>query len=140
MGKPVIFKTPGGEKMVVLALAEYEALVAGTDPSDDAADVEAYDEAMAKLEGGEERPLTPDEMTSFYARPGFLRGLRRAAGETQAGLAARAGIAQSFLSEIEAGRRNASPGTMRKIAAALSGPASPEPARGPLKAKRRRAR
>ena len=120
-----MFKTPSGEKMVVLALADYEALVAGADTAEDEADVAAFDAAMAKLNSGEERPLSPDEMAGFYARPGFLRGLRLAAGLTQAELAARAGIAQSFLSEIESGRRSASAEKVRRIARALPlGPAT----------------
>ncbi len=38
----MMFKTPNGEKMVLLALADYEALVAGND-TEDAAAIAAFD-------------------------------------------------------------------------------------------------
>ncbi|TDR88166.1 helix-turn-helix domain-containing protein [Enterovirga rhinocerotis] len=118
MGKPVMFKTPNGEKMVVLALADYEALLAANDP-EDAADVAAFDEAMAALDSGEDRRLTSEEMAAYYQRPGFLRGLRKGKGLTQRQVAEAAGIQQGFLSDVEAGRRNPSEDTLRKITAAL---------------------
>lgn len=121
MGKPVMFKTPSGEKMVVLALADYEQLVARADDPEDAADAAAFDEAMESLKSGKDRVLSPAEMEAYYARTGFLRGLRKGKGVTQVDLAAKAGLTQGLLSDIEAGRRNASPETIRKIAAALAG-------------------
>lgn len=118
MGKPVIFETPAGEKMVVLSLAEYETLVAGMDP-EDAADVAAFDEAMAKLQSGDDRPLSPRAMAAYTSRPGFLRGLRRGKGLTQIELAGLAGITQGYLSDIEAGRRKASAETIERITRVL---------------------
>ena len=44
---------------------------------------------------------------------------RKRAGLTQAALAQRAGIAQGFLSEIEAGRKHGDVQTLRKIADVL---------------------
>lgn len=118
MGKPVIFETPSGDQMVVLPLDEYEALVAGVDP-ESAADVAAFDAAMADLASGEDRKLSPEEMMTFYARPGFLRGLRKGRRMTQAAFAGMIGITQGFLSDLEAGRRKASPETLQRMAEAL---------------------
>ena len=78
MGKPVMFKTPLGEEMVLLSRADYDELLAAADP-EDASDVAAYDEAMARLERGEDRRLTTSEMEEYLTRPGYLRGLQKGA-------------------------------------------------------------
>jgi transcriptional regulator with XRE-family HTH domain len=50
-----------------------------------------------------------------------LRYERRAAGLTQAELAERSGVAQSTIAQIEGGARpNPHPGTLKKLAEALS--------------------
>lgn len=48
-----------------------------------------------------------------------LRELRRAKGVKQYELAAKAGISQPFLHDLERGNRNAKPETLARIAAAL---------------------
>ena len=124
MNKPVIFTTPKGDEMVILPRAEYDALLAAAAQEDDA-DAAAFDEAMAALSSGQDRVLAPDEMRSRYLRPGFLRGARKGHGLTQVELAAKAGIGQGHLSDIEAGRRPGSPETMERIARALEVPIAP---------------
>ncbi len=52
-------------------------------------------------------------------RGSLLRELRLASGMSQPELARRAGISQSFLSQLELGRHEAGPGTVRKLAEAL---------------------
>jgi DNA-binding transcriptional regulator YiaG len=121
MGKPVMFKTPAGEEMVILARADYDALVAGLhNDEEDAADVASFDTAMARLDSGEDRRLSSEEMAEFSMRPGFLRGLRKARGLTQAAVAASVGMGQSHLSDIECGRKAASRETRSKLLAFLT--------------------
>jgi transcriptional regulator with XRE-family HTH domain len=52
-------------------------------------------------------------------RGSLLRELRLASGMSQPELARRAGISQSFLSQLERGRHEAGPSTVRKLAEAL---------------------
>ncbi len=52
-------------------------------------------------------------------RGSLLRELRLASGVNQPELARRAGISQSFLSQLEHGKHEAGPSTVRKLAEAL---------------------
>ena len=58
-----------------------------------------------------------------------LKALRRRAGLTQRGLAARAGLTHSTVAFLETGKHAALPSTVRKLAAALGIP--PEELTGP---------
>ena len=53
---PFVFTTPKGDEMVVLPKADYDALLAAAhviaEANEDAADVAAYDAAMAYLAAG----------------------------------------------------------------------------------------
>ncbi|MCA0366820.1 MAG: helix-turn-helix domain-containing protein [Proteobacteria bacterium] len=113
------FTTPAGEELVILPRAEYDALVAGLgEDEEDAADVAAFDAAMADLASGADAPL-PVEVSAM-----ILKGLSRTAawrkhrGWSQQTLAEAAGIGQGYLSEIERGRP-APPETLERLAAAL---------------------
>ena len=63
--------------------------------------------------------LTADELDELLASKTPLAFYRKRAGLTQAALAKSAGIAQGFLSEIEAGRKTGDIHTLRRIADAL---------------------
>jgi DNA-binding XRE family transcriptional regulator len=82
---------------------------------EDAADAEAARRALDRLKKGE-HSLTSSEMDDLLAAKTPLAFYRKRAGLTQATLAERAGIAQGFLSEIEAGRKSGDVQTLRKIA------------------------
>ena len=61
MSKPQTIITSSGETLVILPLAEYEALLdAAAGADEDAADVAAYDAAKAALAIGEEQMLPPE--------------------------------------------------------------------------------
>ena len=122
--KPQIITTPTGEQMVVLPLAEYEALLAAAaEAEEDAADVAAFDKAMADLSAGRDA-LLPAEVSAMITRgASLLSALRRWRGVKQTDLAAGVGIAQGYLSDMESGRRNGSPETLAKIARRLDVPA-----------------
>ena len=113
----IMTKTPGGEDIVILSRAEYEALTAESEDRTDAARARAV---LAHLEAGEEELLTGAELDALLAAPTPLAFWRRKRGLTQAVLAREAGIAQGFLSEIEAGKKTGDVGTLRRIAQALN--------------------
>ena len=121
--KPQIITTPTGEQMVVLPLGEYEALLAAAaEAEEDAADVAAFDKAMADLSAGCDAPL-PAEVSAMITRgASLLAALRRWRGVKQTDLATSVGIAQGYLSDMESGRRNGSPETLAKIARRLDVP------------------
>jgi DNA-binding XRE family transcriptional regulator len=111
---PVMTKTPKGDDIVILARKEYDQLIAAA--GEDAADADAARRALDRRKKGE-HTLTSAEVDELLAAKTPLAFYRKRAGLTQATLAERAGIAQGFLSEIEAGRRKSGDvQTLRKIA------------------------
>jgi DNA-binding XRE family transcriptional regulator len=109
-------KTPKGDDIVILARKEYDQLIAAA--GEDAADAEAARRALDRRKKGE-HSLTSAEVDQLLAAKTPLAFYRKRAGLTQATLAERAGIAQGFLSEIEAGRKSGDVQTLRKIAELL---------------------
>jgi len=110
---PVMTKTPKGDDIVILARKEYDQLIAAA--GEDAADAEAARRALDRRKAGE-HTLTSAEVDQLMAAKTPLAFYRKRAGLTQATLAGRAGIAQGFLSEIEAGRKSGDVHTLRRIA------------------------
>jgi len=114
-------KSPNGDELAVLPRAEFEALlVFAREAEDDAADVAAYDAAMA-ADPIFRRPLPADVSAFMLKGDGALRAFRRKAGLSQAELAAKAGIAQGYLSQIEAvgSKKTPSRETLTALANAL---------------------
>jgi len=109
-------KTPGGETLVVLPLAEYDRL---REAAEDAADTKAANAALARIAGGEEEALTSEEVKAMLKQPTPLAFWRRKRGLTQAQLAGKLGISQPYLAALEAGKRKATPrsssGSPRKL-------------------------
>lgn len=117
------FNTPGGEELVLLSRAEYDRLAArAASAEEDAADVEAYDAAVAVLADGRDIAL-PAEVSSFLLRgASLLTALRKWRNIKQTDLAQRAKLSQSYLSDLESGRRKGSPETLTALANALDVP------------------
>ncbi|WP_315924247.1 helix-turn-helix transcriptional regulator [Mesorhizobium sp. SP-1A] len=121
MGAPQIIKTPGGEELVVLSKADYEALLhAAEEAAEDAADVAIYDARKAELSEGE--PLPAELSLAVLRGESRLRALRKWRGMTQDALADGAGLTQGFLSDLESRRRTASAETVEKLAGVLQVP------------------
>lgn len=116
MNKVARFTTPSGEEMVVMSEADFQTLA---DTAEMSADVAAYDRVNDRLASGEDE-LIP---SAFVYR--ILDGESRVAvwrdyrGLSAKALAEAAGITQAYLSQIEAGKRDGTVGTMKKIADAL---------------------
>jgi DNA-binding XRE family transcriptional regulator len=115
MTKQVI-TTPNGERMVVLPEAEYERLL---DLAEDAADIAAIQKFEEKLATGEEEFIPAEYVYRMLDGENRVMVWREFRGLSSKQLAEAAGISQAYLSQIEAGKRDGSLGTMKKIAGAL---------------------
>ena len=104
--------TPGGETLVVLPLADYEALV-------DAADVAAADRIRADIAAGRDELVPEDVVAALVAGENPVRVWRRHRGLSAKALAEQAGISAAYLSEIEAGKKEGSLASLKAIAGAL---------------------
>lgn len=112
----VMTKTPGGEDIVILSRKEFDRL---TEIEEDLADIRAADAIMARIKDGTEELLSSAEVDAYLAAKTPLAFWRKKRGLTQAALAAKTGVAQGFLSEIEAGKKTGDVKTLRKIADTL---------------------
>jgi hypothetical protein len=114
MGAQII-KVPSGEDLVVLPRSEYEALIRA---AEDAADVAAYDVAMADPVGSQPmpQPIT-DAMVKQHVS--LLKAIRLWRGMGQQEIAAAAGISQGFLSDLENRKRKVTADISRRLANAL---------------------
>ncbi|MGB8839526.1 MAG: helix-turn-helix transcriptional regulator [Aliidongia sp.] len=122
MGAPQIIRTPGGEELVVLPLAEYEALVERADhEAEDADDIAVYDARKADLAAGG-GVLPPEVSAAILRGESRLKAIRNWRGETQLHLNSKTNIGQGYLSDLESGRRMGTPETIAKLAQALNVP------------------
>jgi len=120
MSGPQIIRTPGGEELVVLSRAEYEALLERADhEAEDADDIAIYDARKAAGEG----VLPPEVSAAILRGESRLKAIRNWRDETQLHLSFKTGIGQGYLSDLESGRRTGTPETIAKLAQALSVPA-----------------
>ena len=117
--QPKFFEQDGIE-LVVLTRAEFDALIAAAaEAEEDAADVAIFDERMAALAAGTDVVL-PAEVSAFMLKgDSLLKALRKWRGMTQMELAFRTGVAQGYISDLEARRKPGTVETLAKIAAAL---------------------
>jgi DNA-binding XRE family transcriptional regulator len=117
MSKPQIIRTEAGEELVVLSRRDYDAMRArlGDEDAEDRMTVRLIKEARAS--GRVAAPLSVwDEVEAASSPIGPLRKWRKL---TQEELAAKAGISQGYLSELETGRKAGDLATLRRVAAAL---------------------
>ena len=114
---PVMTKGPQGDDIVVLSRKEYDQLIAAA--AEDVAAAEILRRSIARVKSGEEESFTGAEVDAFLAAKTPLAFFRKKRGMSQDTLAKRAGITQSYLSEIENGRKSSDVRTLRKLADAL---------------------
>ena len=122
MGNVQIIRTEGGEELVVLSRDEYDALVsAAGDADEEAADIAMYDSCKAALTGTDD--VLPAEVGELVLRGHTrLKAVRIWRGLAQGDVAAGAGIAQGYLSDLENGRRSGSAETLERLAGMLDVP------------------
>lgn len=83
-------------------------------------DAALFDERMANLKAGVDVVLPAEVTAAMLKGATLIKALRKWRGLTQVQLADATGLAQSYLSELEAeGRKTGSPEAWAKIAAAL---------------------
>ncbi len=122
MSEPQIIRTPGGEELVVLPRAEYEALRQRADhDAEDAEDAAIYDARKAELAAGGV-VLPPEVSAAMLHGDSRLKAIRNWRDETQLHLSSTTGIGQGYLSDLENGRRAGTPETIAKLAQALNVP------------------
>lgn len=105
--------TPGGEILVVLPLADYEALV-------DAADIAAADRVRTDIAAGHDELVPASIVNRLLDGESPIVVWREHRGLTAKALAEAAGISAGYLSEIESGSKPGGIATLGKIARALN--------------------
>jgi ribosome-binding protein aMBF1 (putative translation factor) len=95
-----IIKTESGEDLVVLPRSEYDALIAAYEEAlEDAADVAAFDEAMANFDPADVLPAEVSHyITSGDSR---VRAFRKWRGMSEDELAEKAGLSTEALLSLE---------------------------------------
>lgn len=123
-----IIRTEGGEELVILSRAEYNALLArpAANPEEDAAEeawaIRVHDEAQARLADGEDVTLPEAVWEAIEAGMSPARAIREFRGLSQGVVAERAGMPRSYLSAIEGGKKPGSARALARIAAVLAVP------------------
>ncbi|MEJ0093382.1 MAG: helix-turn-helix transcriptional regulator [Methylocella sp.] len=105
-------RTPGGETLVILPLAEFEALR-------DAADAADHARAMDALARGEDERLTAKEALALAEAKTPLAFWRNKRVMTQGELSTRAGVSQSAIADMERGARVGTVAVLKRVAEAL---------------------
>ncbi|WP_400767265.1 helix-turn-helix domain-containing protein [Methylosinus sporium] len=115
--KAQFITTPNGEELAILPRADYEALVtAAADAEEDAADTAIYDACKAAM-ANDPKSVLPAEVSAFMLRGERLAtAIRKWRGLTQQDVAAKLGLAQGTLSDIENGRHRTAANTVRALA------------------------
>ena len=109
-----------GAEMVLLTRAEFDALIEiAAEAEEDAADAEIYRQRKADLEAGYDIVLPVEVSARCRKGESLLRAVRNWRGLTQAEVAEKSGLTQGYLSDLEAGKREGTPQTLRKIAEAM---------------------
>ena len=110
--KHTIVVTPSGEELVLLARADFEAMRKAIDAA-------AHEATMAAVAHGEQDMLTAEETAAALAAPTPLAFWRVKRGLTQKELSLAVGVSQSYVADLEAGRRKGDAALVKRLARAL---------------------
>jgi DNA-binding XRE family transcriptional regulator len=116
MTRPVRTKTPSGEDIVLLPLAEYERL---RELAEDTYDSLVAERALAELAGGGVELISHGDVAALLAAPSPVSFWRKRRGLTQAALAKAARISQAYLAQIEKGSRKGDVTLYQRLAETL---------------------
>lgn len=117
MPRSQIIISPSGERMVVLSEADYAALI---ERLDDAEDVASATAVLERIKRGEEELLPAQVVERLLGDESPITVWREHRGLTISALAEKAGLSQSYLSQIESGKREGKVGVLASLARALS--------------------
>jgi ribosome-binding protein aMBF1 (putative translation factor) len=115
MNKQII-TTPGGERLVVIPEAEFDAMREAIEDAQDAASVVEY---RRKLAAGEEEQVPAEIVNRILDGENKVRAWREHRGMSARDLAAKADLSPGYLSQIETGARAGTIDFMKRIAEAL---------------------
>ena len=101
---------------VTIPRAEYDRL---REASDDLADLQAHDRAMVALAAGDDELIPAEFADRLLNGESPVKVYRSFRGLSQAGLSRLSGVNRVQIIDIEAGRKNGSVETLRKLAVAL---------------------
>ena len=104
--------SPSGETMVVMPLADYEALI-------DAVDIATADKVVAEVAAGRDEFIPSAMVDRMLNGESPIRVWREHRGLTATALAGQAGISPAYLSELESGKKDGSVSVLARIASTL---------------------
>lgn len=117
MPRSQIIISPSGERMVVLPEADYAALI---ERLEDAEDIASATAVLERIKQGEEELVPADVVERLLGNESPITIWREHRGLTISALAEKAGLSQSYLSQIESGKREGKVGVLASLARALS--------------------
>lgn len=123
MGQVRFILSPEGEELAVLPRADYETLIAGFYDEDED-DIAIYDQRKAEPAESNDGVLPVEVSALLLKGDSRLKAIRRWRAMKQFELAAKSGIGQGYLSDLESRRRAGSPETLAALAKALDVPLS----------------
>lgn len=103
-------------EMITIPLDDYKRMQAAVE---DLTDLQAHDRVAADLAAGREERVPAEYVRRMIAGEAPLRVWRTLRGLTQSALARASGVNRVQIADIEAGRKNGSLETVRKLAEAL---------------------
>lgn len=111
-----LITTPNGERFVMIAEADFDALV---EAAEDRADAEHASRILAKIASGKEEVIPSEMVDRILAGESKVRVWREYRGLSVSALAMAAGLSQPYVSQIENGLRGAKSETFAALAKAL---------------------
>jgi len=117
MTKSQIIISPSGERMVVLPEADYAALIERLEDAEDIASATAVRE---RIKRGEEELVPARVVERLIGGENPITVWREYRGMTISALAEKAGLSQSYLSQIESGKREGKVTMLARLARALA--------------------
>lgn len=107
------FTTPSGDEMIMLPRADYTAMR-------DALEAMLHHKTMQEVDAGKQEWLTQADILQSLQSPTPLAFWRNKRMISQTQLAATVGVSQSYIANLEAGKRKGDPALFMKLAQALS--------------------
>lgn len=117
MPKHQVIVTPAGERLVVLPEADYAMLVERLEDAEDIASTTAILDRIAR---GEEELVPAAVVERLIGGDNPIAVWREHRGLTISALAEKAGLSQSYLSQIESGKREGRVSVLKRLAQALA--------------------
>jgi DNA-binding XRE family transcriptional regulator len=122
MQKVQFITTPSGDELAVLLRTEYEALIAAASQDEDAADEQMFALRMANFQADGSAGLPVEVSAAILGGASRLKALRKWRKLSQVDLAAKAGLGQGYISDLESHRRKGSHELLATLAAILDVP------------------